>query len=150
MLNFQEKVEQLGRSLDEIPDEELYFKAGPKLYARCVQCHSLDGTAGIGPSWQGLWESLQSGDGRFADGSSYADHIGPGKDFETPEDYLRDSILNPGHFLVEGYGNAMPTFKGQLNDRGIDALIGFIKRLDEFDAQGNFVGNGSAPAAGTE
>jgi hypothetical protein len=27
----------------------------------------------------------------------------------------------------------MPTFKGQINDKGIDALIGMMKKLDEFD-----------------
>jgi cytochrome c oxidase subunit 2 len=124
--------------LDEIPDEELYFKAGPKLYARCQQCHSLDGTAGLGPSWKGLWErvSASTGGSAFTDGKSYADLIGPGKEYATPEDYIRDSIYNPGKHLVAPYGNVMPTFKGQLNDRGVEAVIGMMRHLDEFDAKG--------------
>jgi hypothetical protein len=41
----------------------------------------------------------------------------------------------------------MPTFQGQLNDRAIDALIGMMKRLDEFDAKGNFKGTDPAKTA---
>lgn len=124
--------------LDEIPEEELYFKAGPKIYARCQQCHSLDGTAGLGPTWQGLWEriSTPAAGSRFVDGKSYGDLIGPGKEYVTPEDYIRDSIFNPGKHLVAPYGNVMPTFKGQLTDRGVDAVIGMIKHISEFDAKG--------------
>jgi mono/diheme cytochrome c family protein len=36
---------------------------------------------------------------------------------------------------VAGYGNAMPSFKGQLNDKAIDAVIGMMRHLDEFDAK---------------
>jgi cytochrome c oxidase subunit 2 len=128
-------VEQ-GQWLDKIPDEELYFRAGPKIFARCQQCHSLDGTKGIGPSWKGIWARLNGGEGsgeKFADGTTYAGIIGPGKKYATPEDYLRNSILNPGSELVGGYGNAMPSFKGQLNDRAIDAVIGMMQHLDDFD-----------------
>ncbi len=122
--------------LDEIPEEELYWKAGPKLYARCVQCHSLDGTKGIGPSWKGIWARVSGGEGSngaFAGGSTYSGLIGAGKQYATAEDYIRASIYNPGEHLVQGYGNVMPTFKGQINDKGIDALIGMMKKLDEFD-----------------
>ncbi len=124
--------------LDEIPDADLYFKAGPKIYARCQQCHSLDGTTGLAPSWQGLWERVSNptSAARFADGKGYSDLIGAGKEFATPQDYLRDAIYNPGHHLVAPFGNVMPTFKGQINDRGIDALIGMMQHLDEFDAKG--------------
>ena len=128
-------VEQ-SQWLDKIPEEELFFRAGPKIYARCQQCHSLDGTKGIGPSWKGIWARVHGGegsDGKFGDGSSYASLIGPGKKYATPEDYLRNSILNPGSELVAGYGNAMPSFKGQLNDKAIDAVIGMMQHLDDFD-----------------
>ena len=48
-------------------------------------------------------------------------------------DLVRNSILNPGSDLVSGYGNAMPSFKGQLNDKAIDAVIGMMQHLDDFD-----------------
>lgn len=135
---FQEWLTKQAAWLDEIPDDELYFKAGPKIYARCQQCHSIDGTVGLGPSWQGIWERVTSADNgtHLVDGKSYADIIGPGKEYANAEDYIRDSIFNPGKHLVAPYGNVMPTFKGQLNDRGVDAIIGMMKHLDEFDAKG--------------
>jgi cytochrome c oxidase subunit 2 len=135
---FDEWVTEQGQWLDAIPDEELYFKAGPKLFARCGNCHSVDGAAATGPTWKGLWERTRDLQTRFTDGSTLADHIGPGRLYETPEQYLRDSILNPGRLIVAGYTNAMPTFKGQLNDRMIDALIGMMKRPDEFDSKGQW------------
>lgn len=120
--------------LDRIPEEELYFKAGPKLYARCQTCHSLDGTRLTGPSWKGIFDRLSDGSGRFLDGKTYRDLIGPGKEFATPEDYIRASILDPASHVVDTYSpTGMPTFKGQLDARAIDALIGMMKHLDEFD-----------------
>ncbi|MGA1516418.1 MAG: cytochrome c oxidase subunit II [Phycisphaerales bacterium] len=135
---FDEWVTEQGQWLDAIPDEELYFKAGPKLFARCANCHSLDGSPNTGPTWQGLWDRARNGTTEFTDGTRLADLIGPGKEFETPEDYLRDSIYNPGKHLVKPYTNAMPTFKGQLNDRMVEALIGMMKNVDQFDAKGNW------------
>ncbi|MDA0974468.1 MAG: cytochrome c oxidase subunit II [Planctomycetota bacterium] len=135
---FEEWVTEQGQWLDAIPDEELYFKAGPKLFARCANCHSLDGGPNTGPTWKGLWDRSREGSTVFDDGTTLADHVGPGKEFATPEDYLRNSILNPGNHLVKPYTNAMPTFKGQLNDRMIDAIIGMIKNVDEFNADGSW------------
>ncbi|MDZ4831985.1 MAG: cytochrome c oxidase subunit II [Phycisphaerae bacterium] len=128
--------------LERTPTDELYWRVGPILYKRCVSCHTLDGTPGTGPSWgphdglPSMWERTRQGLQKFADGTSLKDLIGPGKEFEVPEDYLRNSILQPGKHLVAPYGNAMPTFQGQLSNKAIDALIGFMKHLDEFDSKG--------------
>ena len=148
---FDEWLVKQAQWLDEIPDDELYFKAGPKIYARCQQCHSIDGTIGLAPSWQGIWTRITTpGGARFSDGKSYADIIGPGKEYATPEDYVRDSIYNPGKHLVATYGNVMPTFKGQLTDRGVDSVIGMMKHLDEFDAKGAWTKTLPPAAAKTE
>jgi cytochrome c oxidase subunit 2 len=45
------------------------------------------------------------------------------------EDYLRESILNPGAKLVAGYDDIMPTFKGQVDEEDIIQLIAFIRSL---------------------
>jgi cytochrome c oxidase subunit 2 len=108
--------------MDKIPEEELWFKAGPKLFSRCSQCHSLDGTNGIGPSWKGIVDRVKG-----------YDFVGEGKKYGTWEDYVRTSILVPGEYVVPPYANAMPTFKGQLNDKAIDALIGYMQNLDKLD-----------------
>ena len=64
--------------------------------------------------------------------------MGPGGEFEVPENYLRDSILNPQHYIVQNYTGVMPTFKGQLKERQIDALVLMLKNMDQLvDEQGN-------------
>ena len=147
---FETWTKDQARWLDMIDDQDLYFMAGPKLYARCVTCHSLDGSDGSGPSWGprgglgDLWARVTNGTGkvdggRKSDGGkTLADYIGNGKLYGTAEDYIRSSIYDPGALLVSGFGNQMPTFEGQLNDRAIDALIGMMQHLDEFNADGTF------------
>jgi cytochrome c oxidase subunit 2 len=145
--DFDSWVVEQGRWLDKIDPAELYFKAGPKLFARCAGCHTLDGKAGTGPSWGNydgsgnIWDRTSAAaSSHKVGGKSISEFIGPGKQYETPEGYLRASILNPNEHIVDGYGPAMPTFRGQLNDKAIDALIGMMKHLDEFDAKGNYIG----------
>ncbi len=157
---FEEWEEQKARWLDVIPDEELYSSAGPKIYARCANCHTIDGGANTGPSWgdptsgslAGLGEIWKrttagttpvTGGTKGRPGTTLADYIGSGKLYETPEDYIRASIYNPGEILVGGFGPNMPHFRGQLGDRAIDAIIGMMKNLDQFDAAGKFVGTGN-------
>ena len=148
---FKEWETTQARWLDEVPDEDLYMVAGPKLFLRCSNCHSIDGTAGTGPSWGDqtsgslaglgtLWERVTGGT-RDNGGKKLADYIGPGKLYETPEDYIRESIYNPGALLISGYGPNMPHFRGQLSDRAVDAIIGMIKNIDQFDPKGRYVGD---------
>ena len=120
--SFNQWMVDQSQWIDKIPEEELYFKAGPKIFGRCVQCHSLDGTNGIGPSWKGIVDRVKA-----------YPFVGEGKKYATYQDYIRTSILAPGDYVVPPYANAMPTFKGQLNDKAIDAVIGYMEHLDEFD-----------------
>lgn len=148
-VDFDQWLIEQANWLDEIPDDQLFYMAGPKFYARCAQCHSLDGAAGIGPTWKGIWGRVTGGagsDAKFVNGKSYTDLIGPGKVFDSPEAYIQDSIWNPGHQLVAPFTNAMPTFKGQLNERSIEAIIGMMKNLDDFDAKGKYLKGSAAPA----
>jgi cytochrome c oxidase subunit 2 len=148
---FDEWLEKTSRWMDDIAMEDLWAIAGPRFFARCVQCHTTTGVDGNGPSWGpraaaglgSIWDRTSKGETKFVDGKTLADLVGPGKEYGTPEDYLRDSILNPGKHLVGGFGNAMPTFKGQLTDPALDALIGMMKNIDQFDAAGK-------PKPGTE
>lgn len=95
------------------------LELGKKLHITkgCVACHSLDGTVGTGPSWQGIYMKTHE----FTDGTSAT----------ADENYLRESILVPGAKVVKGYANQMPTYQGQLKDREMAALITFIKSLSE-------------------
>jgi len=94
----------------------------------CNACHSLDGTAGVGPSWQGLSGSDRS--------------LASGETVVADEEYLRNSILNPNDQIVEGYApNVMPAnfeeqfaeVEGQY-DGEVDIvaeIIAYIQSLDQ-------------------
>jgi cytochrome c oxidase subunit 2 len=90
---------------------------GQKLYLKkgCAQCHSVDGSAGTGPTFLGLFGSsrpLQDGSAVVAD-----------------ENYVRESILNPNAKVVAGFESVMPTYQGRLKDREITALIAYLESL---------------------
>jgi cytochrome c oxidase subunit 2 len=128
---FQERLGKLAREYEDIADKDLPAYALTRLYNRCASCHSLDGKSGTGPSFKGLWERTLKGTTVFTDGSTLKDKMGPGGEFEVPENYIRDSILNPQHYIVQNYVGAMPTFKGQLKQRQIDALVLMFKNFDK-------------------
>jgi cytochrome c oxidase subunit 2 len=79
----------------------------------CVACHTVDGSPGVGPSWQGMWgrrETLANGDTIVVD-----------------EAYFVESVKIPPRKIVKGYPNVMlPYF---LEDEEITALIEFAKQL---------------------
>jgi len=92
-------------------------ESGRRLYDNrgCGACHSIDGSAGIGPTFKavfGTTEKLQSGDTVVVE-----------------ENYIRESILNPNEKMVEGYAPVMPSFKGILSDEEITHVIEYIKTL---------------------
>lgn len=87
----------------------LYTKRG------CNACHSIDGTKLVGPSWKGV----------FGKGEALAD----GSTAQVDEAYIRESILEPNAKVVAGYQPVMPTYKGVLTDREIDAIAAYIATL---------------------
>ena len=82
---------------------------------RCAGCHSVDGSAHVGPTLKGSYGR----DTQFADGTRGV----------ADDNYIRESILYPQRKIVAGYDPVMPTFKGQLNDREILAIIEYTKEL---------------------
>lgn len=108
---------------DSIPPNEL----GKILYKTggCVACHSVDGSAGTGPTWQGIWDdprpgwTPQPGDAAVEDNRPV-----------VGLNYIRESIIDPGKYLREGYSNQMPTYQGKFKDREIRAIANYIKSLD--------------------
>jgi cytochrome c oxidase subunit 2 len=89
---------------------------GEKIFAElgCATCHRAD-TQGRGPNLQGLFGNpVQLQDGRTV----IAD-----------ENYIRESILDPGAKLVNGFKPVMPTFQGLVNDEQVNALVAYVKSL---------------------
>ena len=81
----------------------------------CMQCHSIDGTPGIAPSFKGIYGEMQA--------------LADGKSVKVDEDYIHESIIEPQAKIVRGYAPVMPTFKGKLKDKEIAGIIEFIKSL---------------------
>jgi cytochrome c oxidase subunit 2 len=52
-----------------------------------------------------------------------------GQTVKADEEYIRNSILNPGSQVVEGFQPIMPTFKGQVTEEQLVALVAYIKSL---------------------
>jgi cytochrome c oxidase subunit 2 len=115
-VDYNQWLEEAARDLPEGMSLE---EAGANLYKlkACVTCHSIDGTPGVAPSFKGRFGKME----RLADGG----------DVMIDENYLRESILNPQAKVVRGYQAVMPTYQGVLKDRQIDALIAYIKSLQE-------------------
>ena len=82
----------------------------------CQACHSVDGTPGIGPSFKGIWGKEES----LADGSTVT----------VDENYVRESILNPGAKIVAGHDNVMTPYEGILSDEDITNIIEYLKTIE--------------------
>jgi cytochrome c oxidase subunit II len=110
-------VDAFPDSLSRAPD---LTEAGRYIVERkggCKSCHSLDGGANVGPTFKGLW------------GRTHPLRDGPPVTVE--ENYVRESILDPMAKVTAGYDPVMPTYRGRLTDREIDAIIVFLKTLAE-------------------
>ncbi|MDF3832349.1 cytochrome c oxidase subunit II [Cupriavidus basilensis] len=77
----------------------------------CVGCHSIDGTAGVGPSWKGLYGRTET----FADGSTA----------KVDDAYLKAEMTEPHVRLVKGFGPLMPRIP--LSEAEVGALIAYIR-----------------------
>ncbi|WP_095082827.1 c-type cytochrome [Pseudomonas sp. Irchel s3h17] len=95
----------------------------------CLACHSVDGSKGVGPSWQGLFGKTEA----LADGTS----------IKVDEGYLKDSVVNPGGKIVKGYAAVMPAFAP--SDKELNALIAFIKSKANADAGASKAEPGKEP-----
>ena len=89
-------------------------KTGQQIFtaAGCAGCHTFGpakSTGTIGPNLNQL--------------KTEAAKMEKGK---TADEYIRESLEDPGAFIVKGFPNAMPSFKGRLTDEQIKALIDFL------------------------
>ena len=116
--------------LKRVADEKLHL-AGTRLYNRCSSCHTLDGSKLIAPSFKETHDLFTSGETRkLADGSTVT----------VDEDYIRNSILQPLDEIADTYPSSMPPGIGrQLGDRGVEAMVRFIMRLDQTAPDGQLL-----------
>ncbi len=111
----------------EMEDFMSWFKAqgeGPAIPAEdrgaelvddlgCLGCHSITGVKGMGPSYRGLYGSER----KLSDGTTAI----------ADEGYIRESILNPGAKVVEGFDPIMPEYNLSVED--LDFIITYIKTI---------------------
>lgn len=81
----------------------------------CQACHSLDGSASLGPSWKGLYGRRET----LADGSGV----------QVDEAYLSESIRAPKAKLVQGYPPVMVPYTFSEDELG--ALLALIQSLGD-------------------
>ncbi|RMG00925.1 MAG: cytochrome c oxidase subunit II [Acidobacteria bacterium] len=80
----------------------------------CASCHQQT-NQGRGPSLVGIFGKQVK--------------LTTGQTVVADEEYIRNSILNPQGQIVEGYQPIMPTFKGQVTEEQLVALVAYIKSL---------------------
>ena len=86
--------------------EQIFTAAG------CAGCHTFAPAGSNGTIGPGL-DELAAASGDREPGTS-------------PEDYIRESLTDPGAFLTEGFGNSMPSYEGRLTDEQVQALIDYL------------------------
>jgi cytochrome c oxidase subunit II len=114
------------------PTSGSLVSAGEKLFTQlaCVTCHVKDNT-GRGPVLEGLLGKQV--------------HMQTGEVLVADENYVRESILNPGARVVAGYQPVMPTFQGQISEEGLLQLIAYIKSLSAAQPASSEAAQPSAP-----
>jgi cytochrome c2 len=117
------KVDLSPRHVTAKADAPPSAPEGQRLYRAygCIACHAVDNTSltKLGPTWKGLYGTQRA----FSGGAvrTVADDA-----------YIRQSILEPGAKIVEGYERgevSMPSYAGVLSDSQIESLILFIRSL---------------------
>lgn len=97
----------------------------------CATCHSVDGSAGTGPTWLNAWGSPHTFTN--ADPMTQADIDA---DSLLWDNYIRESILVPGAKIREGFTNQMPSYDGRLTPVEIRGVIAYMRSLsDKNDGQ---------------
>lgn len=79
----------------------------------CVACHSVDGSKSLGPGWQNLYGKTET----LTDGSTVV----------VDDDYIAESILNPGAKIVQGYPPVMAPY--EFSSEQLAAVIAYTKSL---------------------
>ena len=111
--------------------------SGERIFAElgCATCHRSD-SQGRGPNLQGMFgRPVQLEDGRMV---------------TADENYVRESILDPGAKIVKGFKPVMPTFQGLVSEEQLNALLAYVKSLTPPSAPGARNTAINAPAQGNQ
>lgn len=98
-----------NRSAD--PGAQLFQTKG------CASCHGSDGEGRVGPALTGL----------FGTEITVLDPDGEPVTVKADAEYLRQSIVDPSAYVVEGFQTPMPP--ANLTPEELDLLVGYIESL---------------------
>ncbi|MDP6100547.1 MAG: cytochrome c, partial [Dehalococcoidia bacterium] len=92
------------------PDGLILFKQ-----LGCAACHTIEGvsTSSVGP-----------------DLTNIASVAGERQSGTSAEGYIKESLLNPGAFVVEGFDPVMPSFDASLMPDQLQALVDYLLSLE--------------------
>ena len=99
---------------------ETLAQAGARQFEQlgCNTCHKAE-DIGRGPTLTGIYGSPVQ--------------LASGQVVTADDQYLRESILNPGAKIVNGYQPIMPTFEGQIGEESLIHIISYLKTLGQSD-----------------
>jgi len=81
----------------------------------CLRCHSVDGSAFIGPTWANAFGRTR----RTADGHEVL----------VDEGYLTQSMMDPRAVIAAGFQPVMPSYQGVLTPAETSAILEYIRSL---------------------
>lgn len=122
-------VDPSALNINRQPHEDPAIVAGRRLVESegCVSCHTTDGSALVGPTWQDLWGSEVT--------------LNSGETVTVDRDYIARSIREPNAFAREGFETGvMPIF--DLSDQQIDQVVAFMQSLSTEGESGEATADG--------
>ncbi len=87
----------------------------------CFDCHAMDGTGDIAPPLNDIAGTTRT-------------IILPGgekRSVTVDAGYLKRAISNPGAEIVDGFGDDMPPYEGDMSGEDMDAAVNYLLGLDE-------------------
>lgn len=110
-------IYQLNFDAMEVEIDDAVAQRGQEISTQegCIACHTVDGSLGVGPSWQGMMGRIET--------------LEDGTNIVVDEAYFRESIRYANRKMVAGYPRVMPSYL--LEEEDLLALIAFAQRLSE-------------------
>jgi len=84
----------------------------------CLACHTIDGSAKIGPTFKGIFSKKE-----------IVVRNGKEREIVVDEAFIKQTLLQPELDRVKGYPPIMPSQKGLLTDHEIDEIVEYLKSL---------------------
>lgn len=105
-----------GASAAATGGEQLFQENG------CIACHTVSAGANtlVGPSLVDLVGQSQA----IIESPGYTGSA------DSVEGYIRESILTPEVYLVEGFPPVMPSYEPTLSQEELDAIVAYLLTLD--------------------